>query len=200
VSEPISDAVFELHGACVHSLRFSFAAPIGLPYAPATLAEDNPPPVMFRRVQAASPPPTRKGARWTTGLTLDGKPFDPSGPLDRLAEVEHPEDAESLDTPDPETLVLDWVFDVPREQHTIAMPGDDKGEYLLSIPYWNPAADGEAVTRTVDYFATHRVNWATEPQADWVAVSFDGFYPKERDSADVLIPLGNCDDQCPSGS
>jgi hypothetical protein len=200
VSEPISDAVFELHGACVHSLRFSFAAPVGLPYAPATLAEDDPAPTLFRRIHAASPPPSRKGAPWSTGMTLDGKPFDPTGPLDRLAEVSPQDGADNLDAPEPDTMVLDWVFDIPRRQHTVTMPGDDQGRYLLSVPYWTPATDGQTVTRNVDYFATHRVDWATKPQADWVAVSFDGFYPKERDSADVLIPLGDCDEHCPTGS
>ncbi|MFC7534233.1 hypothetical protein [Actinoplanes sp. GCM10030250] len=196
----MSDAVFELHGACVHSLRFSFAAPVDYPYAPAEVAVDGPPPALFRRVQAVSPPPTRVGAPWQSGMTLDGKPFDPSGPLDRLAEVENTEGTGNLDTPEPETVVLDWMFDVPRdEQHPVSIPGHDQGRYLLSVPYWNPAeVAGRAVTKTVDYFATHRVDWNGTPQSDWVAVSFDDFAPKDRDSADVLIPLGACDDHCPS--
>jgi hypothetical protein len=194
-----SDAAFELHGACVHSLRFSFAAPLDYPYAPAQADPDNP--ALFRRMQAVSPPPLRLGAPWPTGLTLDGRPFNPAGPLDRLADVEHPEGAANLDTPDPDTVILDWMFDVPRDQHTVTMPGDDEGKYLLSIPYWNPAEEsGGTVTKTVDYFATHRVDWAKKPTDDWVAVSFDNFWPKERDSADLLIPLGDCDDLCPTGA
>src|SRR5689334_12039278 len=155
-----SDAAFELHGACKHSLRFSFAAPLDYPYAPAELAKDNPPPALFRRMQAASPPPTRQGAPWATGLTVDGRPFDPDGELGRLDKVQHPEGAVNLDSPAPETVVLDWTFEVPRDQHTVTMPGDDEGTFLLSVPYWNPAeAGGGSVTKTVDYYATHRVAW-----------------------------------------
>ncbi|WP_249998131.1 hypothetical protein [Actinoplanes sp. M2I2] len=192
-----SDAAFELHGACEHSLRFSFAAPVGYPYAPAEMADENPPPVLFRRIQAASPPPTRQGAPWHTGLTLDGKPFLPDGPTDRLAHVQHPEGAANLDTPAPDTVILNWMFDIPRHQHTITAPGDDENKLLLSIPYWNPAeATGQTITQTVDYYATHRVEWTQKPETDWVAVSFDDFFPKDRDSADILIPLGECDQLC----
>ncbi|WP_436532448.1 hypothetical protein [Actinoplanes sp. HUAS TT8] len=132
-------------------------------------------------------------------MTLDGEPFDPDGPLDRLAEVQHAEDINGLDTPQPETVVLDWMFDVPRERQAMVMPGEDEGRYLLSVPYWQPvSASGEAVSKTVEYFGTHRVEWAQKLQSEWVAVSFDGFWPAERDSADLIIPLGGCDDQCPA--
>jgi hypothetical protein len=201
MSVGLSDAGFSLHGACVHSLRFSFAAPLDYPYAPAGITDDNPAPALFRRMQAASPPPARKGTPWQTGMTLDGRPFDPDGPLDRLADVEHPEAADNLDTPDPDSIVLDWTFDIPRERHTVVMPGDDDGKFLLAVPYWNPAKEsGTTITKTVDYYATHRVDWAKKPTDDWVAVSFDNFWPKERDSADLLIPLGDCDDLCPTGA
>src|SRR5687768_17033227 len=106
MGQPSRDAVFELHGACVHSLRFSFYAPLDYPYAPAKVADENPPPVLFRRLQAVSPPPTRKGAAWHTGMTLDGKPFDPAGSRDRLVHVKHREGVDSLDAPEPENVVL----------------------------------------------------------------------------------------------
>jgi hypothetical protein len=194
-----SDAGFSLHGACVHSLRFSFAAPLDYPYSPAEMAPDSP--ALFRRLQAASPPPARKGNPWQTGMTLDGEPFDPAASRDRLADVKHPEGADNLDTPDPDTVILDWMFDIPRERHTVTMPGDDDGKFLLSIPYWNPAEEtGHDVTQTVEYHATHRIEWGKAPTDDWIAVSFDNFWPKERDSADLLIPLGDCDDLCPTGA
>ena len=192
-----SDAAFELHGACKHSLRFSFAAPVDYPYAPAKLAEDNPAPALFRRIQVASPPPTRKGEPWQTGLTLDGQPFDTADAVHRLADVRHPEGAVNLDQPSPETIVLDWMLEIPRRKHTVIAPGEDEGKLLLSIPYWNPAeASGGSISKAVDYYATHRVEWTKQPEDDWVAVSFDSFFPKERDSADILIPLGECDDLC----
>jgi hypothetical protein len=156
---------------------------------------------LLRRGVPYGPPMDRrnKGAPWPTGMTLDGKPFDPDGPLDRLAEVRNEDGAPGLDAPEPETVVLDWMFDMPRESRTVAFPGDDEGRYLMSIPYWNPArAAGKPVSTTVEYSATHRVEWAKSPQSSWVAVSFDAFWPKTRDSADILIPLGDCDGLCPT--
>jgi hypothetical protein len=163
MSQGVSDAVFELHGACVHSLRFSFGAPLDYPYARAQVSDDNPPPALFRRLQAVSPPPARKGAPWQTGMTLAGRPLDPAGPRDRLADARHQDGVAHLDVPKPETVVLDWWFDVPHNRRTVEFPGD----------------------------------WGTKPQSDWVAVSFDAFWPAERDSADVIIPLGDCDEHCP---
>jgi hypothetical protein len=199
MGQPVSDAAFELLGACVHSLRFSFGAPLDYPYAPARLAEDNPPPALFRRVQAASPPPAREGDLWQTGLTIDGTPFDPQQHFTRLGDVQTPEGARPLDLPQPEEIVLDLLFSVPRQRQTMTFPGDDRGKYLLSVPYWKPPADsGDAATRQVEYFATHRLQWTKQPQDRWVALSFDAFWPAERDSADVIIRLGDCDDRCPA--
>ncbi|WP_436532442.1 hypothetical protein [Actinoplanes sp. HUAS TT8] len=180
-------------------MRFSFGGPVDYPYAPAKVSAEQPP-ALFRRMQAVSPPPSRRdGTPWQAGMTLDGKPFDPAGPRNRLAEVEHAEDVDGLGAPEPETVVLDWMFDVPRERQTVAMPGEDAGRFLLSVPYWQPASDsGKTVSKTVEYFGTHRVEWAQRPRSEWVAVSFDGFWPAERDSADMIIPLGDCDDRCPA--
>jgi hypothetical protein len=197
--QPVSDAAFKLLGACVHSLRFSFGAPLHYPYA-TRLAEDNPPPALFRRVQAVSPPPDRDGDRWQTGMTLDGRPFDPQDEHDRerLGDVQGQEGASSLDVPEPEKIVLDLWFDVPREQQTGSVPEPDRGRYLLSIPYWKPRnPSGAAVPRTIEYSATHRMDWARRPEDDWVAVSFDAFWPPERDSADLIVLLGDCDERCP---
>ena len=199
MGQPISDAAFELRGACVHSLRFAFGAPLDYPYATAPLATDNPPPALFRRVQAVSPPPGRDGMPWRTGLTCDGVPFDPDGPRERLARVRCEQDIRSLDGPEPDKIVLDQWFSVPRNRRTMSFPGPDEGAYLLSVPYWSPApAAGEATTKQVEYFATHRLEWASRPADDWVAVSFEAFWPPERDSAEVIIPLGACDDLCPA--
>ena len=198
MSQPLSDAAFELLGACVHSLRFALGAPLDYPYAPARLAEDNPPPAMFRRLQAASPPPGRDGAAWHTGMTLDGKPFQPGAWSDRLAEVRHDEGVASLDVAEPETVLVDQWITVPRQRRTMAFPGADQGRYLVSIGYWSPVpASGEQVEKEVRYYGEYRVDWTRPPAADWVAVSFDAFWPPERDSADLLIPLGDCDAECP---
>jgi hypothetical protein len=200
MGEPVSDAAFQLLGACVHSLRFGFGAPLDYPYAPARLAKKNPPPALFRRLQAASPPPDRDGGRWETGMSRAGRPFDPNRSPDQLAEVEVAEGAASLDLPDPGTIVLDRWFSVPRRQQTMAFPGDDRGKYLTSIRYWAPPIPPlqDRAEELVEYYDEYRMEWDRSPEKRaWVAVSFDAFWPPERDSADLIIPLGRCDEFCP---
>jgi hypothetical protein len=193
-----SDAAFGLLGACVHSIRFTFGAPIGYPHASARIAEGSPPPALYRRLQAASPPPTRDGVLWHKGLTLDGKPFDPDTPSDRLTEVRHDDGMASLDVPEPETIVLDQWFTVPRQRRVLTFPGPDGGGFLLSIDYWSVVPDSvKEIEKEVLYYDTYRTDWDRRPEGDWVAVSFDAFWPPERDSADLIIPLGECDESCP---
>jgi len=198
MGQPSSDAAFELVGACIHSLRFAVGAPVGYPDAPAPFATENPPPALFRRVQVASPPPGREGKPWWTGMTLDGKPFEPDGWFDRLADVQHDDGIPSLDAADPDTVVLDRGISMPRRRHTMYFPGPDRGRYLCSIFYWTgipPNADeGHAV---VDYYDEYRMEWDRTPTDRWVAVSLDAFRPPERDSGDLIIPLGDCDELCP---
>jgi hypothetical protein len=199
MGQPVSDAAFELIGACVHSLRFALGAPVGYPDAVARFAEDNPPPALFRRVQAVSPPPTREGKPWWTGMTLDGKPFQPNVWNDRLAEVRHEDGIPSLDAADSDKVVLNQGVTMPRRRETMYFPGPDRGRYLCSIFYWTGippnAEQGDAV---VEYYDEYRMDWDRTPEDGWVAVSLDGFWPPERDSGDVIIPLGACDELCPS--
>jgi hypothetical protein len=198
MGQPVSDAAVEFLGACRHSLRFSFGAPIGYPYAAAQLARGNPPPVLFRRLQAAEPPPRRGGARWQSGLMIGDEPFEPEKAPDRLRDVWAQEGAVALDVPEPETVVLDWWFSVPRARQMMTFPGPDQDRCILSVPYWNPSQSyGEPVTTQVEYFVTHRLAWAQRPRDKWVAVSFDAFWPPERDSADVIVRLDGCDALCP---
>jgi len=198
MGQPLSDAAVELLGICSHSLRFAFGAPIDYPYAAARLTRDNPPPVLFRRVQVASPPPERDGAPWETGLLTGRTQFDPNSPPKRLRKVRAQEGAVALDLPDPESIVLDWWFSVPRVGQTMTFPGSDRDRCFLSVQYWSPNRwSGDTVTQRVEYFATHRLSWARQPDADWVAISFDGFWPPERDSADLIAPLAGCDAFCP---
>jgi hypothetical protein len=199
MSVAVSDAAFELVGACTHALRFALATPLDYPYAAAGISTNTPPPAMYRRVQVVSPPPDRGGEPWHAGLTLDDKPFHPGVPTDRLGEVRIEDGIPSLDLPDPSSIVLDRWFSIPRQRATIVFPGSDAGEHLLSVQYWNPVPSGEqSVTREVDYHGSYRMEFDRPPVSDWIAVSFDGFWPPERDSADVLIPLGDCDENCPS--
>jgi hypothetical protein len=197
MGQPISDAAVEILGACRHSLRFAFGAPIGYPYAAARFARDNPPPALFRRVQVAWPPPKREGAPWQTGLTTDSGDFDPDNPPKRLRDVRPPEGAISLGPPEPDTIVLDWWFSVPRARQTMTFPGADQDFTVLSVPYWN-----ELQVAHVEYFATHRLSFPADrtdqKRGDWIAISFDAFWPPERDSADVIAHLGDCDVHCPA--
>ncbi|MET0419869.1 MAG: hypothetical protein ABW022_27955 [Actinoplanes sp.] len=179
-------------------MRFTFGAPLGYPYAPAILTDDNPPPALFRRVQAASPPPTRDGAPWHEGMTVDDKPYDPSQRFG-LANVEPDEGASSLDLPEPDTIVLDQMFTMEHEPRTMEFPGSDRDHFISSIRYWTPdKLAGRPETRRVEYAGTYRMNWTQRPTDDWVALSFDAFTPKERDSAELIIPLGDCDELCPT--
>jgi hypothetical protein len=174
---------------------------VGYPDAPAPITTDNPPPALFRRVQVASPPPGRDTKPWWTGLNLDGKPFQPNGLNDRLAEVRHDEGIPSLDAADPDTVVLDTNVAIPRHQHTMYFPGADRGRYLCSIFYWTGIPDGaEEGEAVVDYYGEYRLDWDRTPKDRWVAVSLDGFFPPERDSGDIIIPLGACDEKCPSAT
>ncbi|MFC7534230.1 hypothetical protein [Actinoplanes sp. GCM10030250] len=197
---PVSDAAFELVGACVHALRFAVGTPLDYPYAAASIATTNPPPALYRRVLVASPPPSREGKPWHTGLTVKEQPFQPDTHADQLAEVRLEEGIASLDLPDPQGIVLDRWFSVPRQQGTMSFPGSDFGRCLLSVQYWSPAEPGvESVTKQVDYYGTYRMEFDPPLTEDWIAVSIDNFWPPERDSADLLIPLceSDCDADCP---
>lgn len=195
----VSDAVFGLRGACEHSLRFTLGAPVDYPYAP-EVAIDNPPPAMFRRIQAVSPPPGRDGGTWATGMSFEDHPLDPTTvPTDRLGEVTRADGLPALDTPDPETVVLDEYFALPGDRRTVTFRDDGTKNCLTSINYWSPLQPGETeLVHTVSYYGEFRMTWKRPPPDRWVAVSLDAFWPPERDSADLVIPLGACDPDCPS--
>ncbi|GLW31185.1 hypothetical protein [Actinoplanes regularis] len=195
----VSEAAFELIGACAHALRFAVGAPLDRPYAKVELSTTNPAPALYRRLQVVSPPPTRDGEPWQSGLTLDDKPFEPSELSDRLAEVQIAEGTPSLDLPDPQWIVLDRWIAIPRQRATMEFSRSERGRQLLSVQYWHPLPEGvESVTKEVEFHGTYRMDFDHPPADDWIAVSFDAFWPPERDSADVLIPLGDCDENCPS--
>jgi len=200
MGQGLSDAVFELNGACVHSLRFAFGAPLGYPDAPTQPEQgDNPPPALFHRIVAATPPPTRRGEPWYTGMRLAGEPFLPETGAAKLAEVTCDEGIPSLDAPEPGTVVLDENFRVGKRSKIVDFPGQDHGRFMISIRYWSPIPDGHSTAQaTVAYYDdSYRMAW-TDPVTvgDWVAVSFAGFRPPERDSADVLVQIGECDESC----
>jgi hypothetical protein len=194
-----SDAAFELTGACVHSLRFAFGAPVGYPYGVRLSDEQGGPPALFRRIQAASPPPTRGGDPWQTGMTLAGQPFDPETGAGKLADVSCEEGIPSLDAAEPGTVVLDEWFRVGRQEKQLDVPGSDQGRCALSIKYWNPIPEGQTSTsKTVAYYTDDlTMSWNRDMTVgQWVAISFDAFFPPERDSADLILQIGECDGRC----
>jgi hypothetical protein len=194
-----SDAAIELFGACVHSLRFSFGAPLGYPYGRPVADGDGTPEALFRRIQVASPPPTRGGEPWQTGMALAQQPFDPETGAGKLADVTCEEGIPSLDAPEPGTVVLDEWFRVGRQEGQVDFPGDDQGRYTLSIKYWSPIPEGQTFTRkTVAYYNDDlTMKWSRDVSVgDWVAISFDAFWPPERDSADLILQIPECDGRC----
>ena len=195
MSEAVSDAAVEILHVCRHSLRFAFGAPLGYPYAAAQFPRDNPPPALFRRVQVAWPPPDRDGQPWQTGLRIDDEPFEPDGAPERLDGVWAQDGASAFDQPESGTIVLDRWFSVPRTRQTMTFPGPDRDFTILSVPYWKAPE-----TAQVDYFTTCRLDFTRvldeKEHGIWIAISFDAFWPPERDSADVIARLGKCDKLC----
>jgi hypothetical protein len=197
MGQPARDSAFELFHACVHSLRFAVGGPLGHPDAPAAPLAQNPPPALFERLVAVSPPPRREGRDWHAGLILDADPFRPDARSSRLAEVEHEPGIPSLDVADPDTIVLDRVITIERQPRTMSFPGPDEGRCLLSIGYWSVIPPGEKqIDKEVQYYGEYDLTWARTPTDDWVALSLDAFWPADRDSADIIIPLA-CDETCP---
>jgi hypothetical protein len=197
MGQPSRDSVVELLHACRHSLRFALGGPLGHPDAPAPPDEQFPPPALFERLMVVSPPPSRDGEHWRAGLTLGGRPFEPDPTSTRLAEVEHEAGIPSLDAADPGTIILDEVVTIERRPTKMSFPGPDEGRYLLSIGYWSVIPPGATHTiKEVQYYGEYERTWTREPEGDWVALSLDAFWPPERDSADLIIPL-RCTDACP---
>jgi hypothetical protein len=187
----ISDAAVEILAACRHSLRFAFGAPVGYPYAATTFPRDNPPPALFRRVQVAWPPPGRQGEPWETGLRTPSGSFDPDNPPQQLRDVWARDGAIALNQPKSDSIVLDSWFSVPRSGQTMTFPGAGQDFTVLSVPYWKGPERAD-----VDYFAIRQLEFTKEGSGDWIAISFDAFWPPERDSADVIARLQPCDGQC----
>jgi hypothetical protein len=74
----------------------------------------------------------------------------------------------------------------------MSFPGPDRDFTMLSVPYWKGPDRAD-----VDYFVIRRLDFTKERHGEWIAISFDAFWPPERDSADVIARLGECDALCP---
>lgn len=197
-----SDAVFDFLRVCRHGSRLKFGVrpPSGSRAAPERRLR-----ALYTRIQAASPPPTRDGLDWWFGIRLNNgtENGQPLGATDgdhswRGQGVFHVEDIPSLDQPDPGTIVLDRWLAVPAAQAsptTFAFTNKVDQVGFLSASYPQPRVEDGAVTLVaVDYYGVYDIRWSRElPLNSWVAISFDRFFPPERNSVEFLAPVGDCD-------
>ncbi len=195
------DAVFDFPQVCRNgiALKFGVRDPTHPQGAPEMRLR-----ALYRRIQAASPPPTRDGRPWELGIrvkdgTEDGQPLRVAGGDDswKRRGVFHLEGIPSLDQPTPNTIVLDRWLAVPAVQAhptTLAFTNEVDQRGFLSVSYPQPPIQDEGVTRVgVAYYNQHTFHWARQlPPGAWVAISFDRFWPPERDSADYIAQVEDC--------
>ena len=192
------DAVFDFLQVCRNGIRLKFG--VRVPTHP-----QGPPEkrlrAIYRRIQAAAPPPTRDGRPWELGIrvkdgTEDGQPLRVADGDDswKRRGVFHLEGIPSLDQPTPNTIVLDRWLAVPAvEAHptTFAFTNEVDQRGFLSVSYPQPPIGDAGVTQVgVAYFEQYTFDWTRElsPGA-WVAISFERFWPPERDSADYIAQV-----------
>ena len=137
----VSDAAVEIWArAAMHCDSHSAprsAIPMRQPGSQATIHRQR----CSGAVQVAWPPPERQGDPWQTGLRTSDGPFDPDNPPAQLGDVSARDGAVALDRPEPDSIVLDWFFSVPRTRQTMSFPGPDQDFTVLSVPYWKRATD-----------------------------------------------------------
>ncbi len=159
---------------------------------------------LYRRIQAASPPPTRDGRPWEYGIrvkdgTEDGQPLRVAAGDDswKRQGVFHLEGISSLDQPPPGTIVLDQWLAVPAVQAnptTFDFTNEVDQRGFLSVSYPQPPIGDAGVTPVgVAYYEQRTLRWTRQlPAGAWVAISFDRFWPPERDSADYIAQVEDC--------
>jgi hypothetical protein len=192
------DAVFDFLQVCRNGIRLKFGVrvathPQGSPEKPLR--------AIYQRIQAVSPPPTRDGRPWELGIrvkdgTEDGQPLRMADGDDswKRRGVFHLEGIPSLDQPTPNTIVLDRWMAVPAVQAhptTFAFTNEVDQRGFLSVSYPQPHIGDDGVTPVgVAYFEQYTLHWARQlPPGAWVAISFDRFWPPERDSADYIAQV-----------
>jgi hypothetical protein len=190
------DAVFDVLQVCRNGIRLKFG--VRAPTRP-----QGPPErrlrAIYRRIQAAYPPPTRDGRPWEYGIrvadgTEDGQSLRVTDGDDswKRQGVFHLEGIPSLDQPAPDTIVLDGWLTVPAVQaspttFTFTNEVDQRG--FLSASYPQPPIGDVGVA----YFDQCTFYWTRDLPSDaWIAVSFDRFWPPERDSADYIARVEDC--------
>lgn len=191
-----SDALFDVLRVCRNGIRLKFG--VRVPTQRHGFPEQRLR-AIYRRIQAASPPPTRDGRSWEHGIRVkdgseDGRPFQVADGDDswKREGVFHLEGIPSLDPPAPGTIILDRWLAVPAAQaspttFTFTNEVDQRG--FLSVSYPQPPMGDVGVA----YFEQCTLYWTRELPGDaWIAVSFDRFWPPERDSADYIAQVEDC--------
>lgn len=205
-----SDALIDVRRVCRHGIQLK----LGLEWwdrQPGVEPLDPRIRSRYRRVQAASPPPTRDGAPWQEGIRLgradrDGGPLEPADltdPWKRQGTFCLP-GIPSLDPPPPAALVLNRFVTCVEPAEVEQAPGGGVAfEFapwmldrwgFLSVPYPQPRLRAEGVTPvTARYVGDLVLSWTRQLQPGaWVALSLDRFWPPERDSADYIARVEDC--------
>jgi hypothetical protein len=201
--QAVSDAVLDVKRVCRHGVRFRYGAQLDLPaYSRLrpVLGGKKSLPTLYRLIQAASPPPNRPdkpldNRPWEYGFLVNNKePFDPNGGNWTPEQVSAQAGIPSLGQPEPETIVLNKWFTLPAvPDRPFPMPLR-KGPQLgfASVRYLQ--LEGDKVG--VNYLGEYTCDWDRPLVAgNWVAISFDRFWPQERDSVDYIVQIRECTDE-----
>jgi hypothetical protein len=188
------DAIFDFLQICRHGVKLVFAV---RPPADPKATAGNRLPAIYRRIQAATPPPERADHRpWASGILVDdgsgsGRPLRPEDGDEgwKNRGVNFVEDIASLGLPDPATIVLDQWLAVPANPITWPFTDEVDPRGFLSASYPQPVIGADGVAHVpVDYCEEYELAWSRPLPADsrWVAFSFDRFWPPERESVEYI--------------
>jgi hypothetical protein len=192
--QAVSDAVINVQQVCSHGIRLLYGAQIDHPVYNRLHPQPpgkEPVPTLYRLIQAASPPPSRSGKPWEHGLFVNEQPLDPNNDNWQQGVTPRP-GIPSLGQPKPFTIILDEWLTLPHRRGEMPLTdGDPLG--FLSVPYLQPRSDSVVVNYRNPNPDGYTLHWH-RPLAtrSWVAISFDRFWPPERDSADYIAQIKEC--------
>jgi hypothetical protein len=199
MSQAGSNAIFDFLQICPHGVKLIFGVitPPNPQAAPGSRL-----PAIYRPIQASSPPPARAdGSAWESGILLaDGQPLQASSPGDEWRDqgVRFVEDVASLGQPPPDTIVLDQWLTLPANPVDRPFTNEVDRMGFLSASYPQPVIGAAGETHVqVDYnadFDLRDLRWSKPlEQGSWVAISFDRFWPPERESVEYIARVRDCD-------
>jgi hypothetical protein len=202
MSHAVSDAIMQPLAICHCRIRFNLGVQFRLVDKPLK----EPLGARYLRMQAA--PPDRRVDRtaWPSGLKVkaedDGPDldFNPGDPGWEHRDVYPLEGISPLGLPEPETLVVDrWVTVPPvpdnvKIQPVIALGNvADEAPHFVSVAYPPPGLGNQQLVDVgFYYYLSEKVVRFNREARDWLAVSFDRFWPPERSSADYILPVDDC--------